>query len=261
MDLHARGLDQAGNIVFNRYLVETHRQVDLDGLAALPYFLSMRAAIRAKVTAARLAQTSASDQCEIAAEARRYFDLALRLIAPPPPRLAAVGGLSGTGKSLLARMLAPHIPPVPGAVLLRSDIERKHSFGIGETERLPTEAYTREASAKIYASLTAKARQLIEAGHSAVVDAVFAAPAERKALAAVARETGAPFIGMFLTADLATRRTRVGARKNDASDADEHVVAQQEGYDIGALDWTVVDAGGPPGDTLRAALAALRERA
>ena len=56
MDLHARNLTEAANIVFNRYLIETHRDADLDGLAALPFFLSMRAAIRAKVTAACLKQ-------------------------------------------------------------------------------------------------------------------------------------------------------------------------------------------------------------
>ena len=53
MDLIERGLGAAANIVFNRYLTETRRDDDLDALAALPLFLSLRAAIRAKVTAAR----------------------------------------------------------------------------------------------------------------------------------------------------------------------------------------------------------------
>ncbi|MCK7472663.1 MAG: hypothetical protein MZV49_01935 [Rhodopseudomonas palustris] len=38
------------------------------------------------------------------------------MIAPAPPRLIAIGGLSGTGKSLLARMLAADVAPLPGAV-------------------------------------------------------------------------------------------------------------------------------------------------
>jgi aminoglycoside phosphotransferase family enzyme/predicted kinase len=258
MDLHARHLDAAANIVFNRYLIETHRDADLDGLAALPYFLSMRAAIRAKVTAARLQQTEQDDADKIAATAHDYFTLALRLIDPPAPRLVAVGGLSGTGKSLLARALAAHIIPVPGAVLLRSDVERKRAFGVGETEKLPAAAYTADASAKIYTALGDKARHVIAAGHSVIVDAVFAAPAERDALAAIADEAGTPFTGLFLTAELATRTARVGTRKGDASDADANVVAQQERYDLGRLDWTEIDAGGTPDDTLRAALAALR---
>ena len=53
MDLIERGLHRAANIVFNRYLTDTQRIHDLDALAALPLFMSVRAAIRAKVTAAR----------------------------------------------------------------------------------------------------------------------------------------------------------------------------------------------------------------
>jgi len=256
MDLHGRGLEDAANIVFNRYLIETHRDEDLDGLAALPFLLSIRAAIRAKVTAARLKQ-DAKDTDAIAAVARRYFDLARELIAPPPPLLAAVGGLSGTGKSLLARMLAPRIPPVPGAVVLRSDIERKRMFGKDETEKLPPEAYTREVSEEIYATLGAKARAVIAAGHSAIVDAVFATPQERTGLAEIARQAGTPLHGLFLSADLDVRIARVGARTGDASDADAKVAAAQQDYELGWMDWTEVDANGTPEDTLRHALAAL----
>ena len=62
MDLIERGLGSAANTVFNRYLVATRRTEDLDALSALPFFLSMRAAIRAKVTAARLEQAKADEQ-------------------------------------------------------------------------------------------------------------------------------------------------------------------------------------------------------
>jgi predicted kinase len=50
---------------------------------------------------------------------------------------------------------------------------------------------------------------------------------------------------------------RVGARIGDASDADETVARAQEGYDLGALDWTEVDASGTPERTLANARAAL----
>src|SRR4051812_18551327 len=59
MDMVERGLGSAANIVLNRYLLSTQRSDDLDALAALPFYLSMRAAIRAKVTAARLEQAEA----------------------------------------------------------------------------------------------------------------------------------------------------------------------------------------------------------
>ena len=85
MDLVERELPQAANIVFNRYLAETRRDTDLDALAALPFFLSMRAAIRAKVTAARMERAEAAERDKIATSARAYFDFALRAITPPPP--------------------------------------------------------------------------------------------------------------------------------------------------------------------------------
>lgn len=54
MDLLAHELVAEASVVLNRYLVESKHQSDLDALAALPLFLSIRAAIRAKVMAARL---------------------------------------------------------------------------------------------------------------------------------------------------------------------------------------------------------------
>jgi aminoglycoside phosphotransferase family enzyme/predicted kinase len=257
MDLTERGLKGPANVVLNRYLAETRRPDDLDALAALPLFLSLRAAIRAKVTAARLINTESAERAATVTAATTYFRLACELIKPARPVLIAVGGLSGTGKSVLARDLAPELPPCPGAVLLRSDVERKALFGAGETERLPGEAYGAEATEKVYAMLADKARRVVVAGHSALVDAVFASPAERAAVAAVASSTCARFHGLFLTADLATRIARVDARKGDASDADANIARRQDGYDIGPLDWATVDASGTPDDTLRHARAAL----
>ena len=143
MDLLERGLTRPASIVFNRYLAETRRADDLDALAALPFFLSMRAAIRAKVTAARMELAPPAERPPIARAARGYFALALEAIAPPAPKLVAVGGLSGTGKTVLARAVAPRLKPMPGAVIVRSDIERKALFGIAETEKLPADAYER----------------------------------------------------------------------------------------------------------------------
>ena len=256
MDLIERGLGAAANMVLNRYLVETRRPEDLDALAALPLFLSLRAAIRAMVTAERAERAAEADRAPIRRAARTYFDLACRLIDPPPPRLVAVGGLSGTGKSVVARALAPDLPPAPGAVVLRSDVERKARFGLRENEPLPPEGYALEVSAEIYGALAEKARRIVAAGHSAIVDAVYARAHERAAIATV----GASFRGIFLTADLATRESRVTGRAADASDADAAVTRVQEDYELGDFDsaWTLVDASGTPERTLSLVKAALK---
>jgi aminoglycoside phosphotransferase family enzyme/predicted kinase len=258
MDLIEREWPDGANTVFNRYLAETHRPEDLDALMALPFYLSLRAAIRAKVTAARLEHAKPDERAKIVDSAKTYFALACRLMAPPPPMLVAVGGLSGTGKSVLARRLAPHLAPAPGAVWLRSDVERKTLSGVGETDRLPPYAYTPEVTGQVYRSLTEKAERALKAGHSALVDAVFARPGERSALAEMALRLGVPLHGLFLEADLDTRIDRVGARTGDASDAGPEVARQQESYDRGAMDWTVIDASGTEAETLARALKALK---
>ena len=257
MDLVDRGLPEAANVVFNRYLLGTRRADDLDALAALPLFLSLRAAIRAKVTAARLETAKRGDREKIANAARAYFRLACDLIAPPAPKLVAIGGLSGTGKSTIARGLAPHLAPAPGAVLVRSDVERKMLAGVGETERLPVDAYTKASSRDVYAAIIDKALRVTAAGHSAIVDAVFADPSERADIQAAAAQHGVHLTGIFLTADLATRVARVGQRAADASDADAQVARQQEAYDVGALEWTEVDASASAEETLKRVRTAL----
>jgi aminoglycoside phosphotransferase family enzyme/predicted kinase len=251
MDLIERDFVAVANAVLNRYLTEASNDSNLDALAMLPLLMSVRAAIRAKVTAARPKRDAAMEK-----SARDYFALARRLLGPPRATLVAVGGLSGTGKSVLARALAAAVLPLPGAIHLRSDVMRKTLFGVGETERLPASAYTPEVTAKVYAALADKARRVLAAGHSAIVDAVFAKAAERHAIAKAVPD--AAFHGLFLVADVATRVARVGGRTGDASDADAGVARAQETYDLGALDWREIDASGTPEQTLQRSTAALR---
>lgn len=259
-DIVERDLGLIANMVMNSYLAAMQRDDDLDALAALPLFMSMRAAIRAKVTGARLAYVKDAERTKLAVTAKSYFRLALELIAPPPPALVAIGGLSGTGKSVLARALAPEFAPRPGAIVLRSDVEQKALFGISETDRLPEDAYSVEATRRTYEVLVRKARRTIMAGHSAIVDAVFGERQQREAIEAVANAAHVPFQGIFLRVDLGTRVARIRARTNDASDADIAVAERQERYDLGAMNWTVVDAAGNPAQTLTRTRSAVSER-
>jgi aminoglycoside phosphotransferase family enzyme/predicted kinase len=253
MDLLERGLAKPANIVLNRYLTQTRRTEDLDALAALPFFLALRAAIRAKVTVARMERAKTSEQRDIAKSARTYFDFAQKAIAPAPPKFIAVGGLSGTGKSQLARDLAPLVGPMPGAVVVRSDVERKALFGVGETDKLGEDGYSPAVTERVYAVAAEKARRIIAASHSAIVDAVFAKREERDAIAQAARAVDTPLHGLFLKASVETRIARVGGRAKDASDAGPSIAQAQENYDLGRLEWAEIDASGTPEDTLKQA--------
>jgi aminoglycoside phosphotransferase family enzyme/predicted kinase len=249
MDLIRYGRQAAANALLNRYLRQTAIE-NLDALAALPLFMSLRSAIRANVLLARLGRSS-HDKAGVMQSARGYFELARLAIHPPAPTLVAIGGLSGTGKSVLARALAPDVAPPPGAVVLRTDVLRKQMAGVNETDRLPASAYQPETTAKIYDILVQRAGHVLSQGHSVVVDAVFAHERERAAIHDAARRLNVGFVGLFLVTDLATRLSRVGRREKDASDATPDIAGLQENYDIGAVDWAVIDASGTPEQTLK----------
>ncbi|MGQ3675801.1 bifunctional aminoglycoside phosphotransferase/ATP-binding protein [Xanthobacter sp. TB0139] len=269
MDLWQRGLFTTANRVFNRYLWEAQEEGHLEGLSALPFFLSMRAAIRAKVEAAGLDHLSAEARTAAEQRIRHLFQTALLFLKPesctlapdtfhagermlpalpqaaqtPGPHLVAIGGLSGTGKSTCAMAWAPFIGRPPGALVLRSDVERKHLFQTAETEPLPAEAYEPQATQRVYARLCALAARALASGQSVIVDAVHARPYERLDVERVAQAAGLPFIGIWLEADLSVRVNRVEQRRGDASDADAAVARQQQSYDLGDMNWTRLKSG------------------
>ena len=241
MDLEHRGLRPLANVLFNRYL---DRRDESDGLAALPLFLSIHAAIRAHVDAAA-ARRRDDAAVPLHAEAGAYLDLALRLLRPAPRCLVAIGGLSGTGKSTLAQALAPDLGAAPGARLLRSDVLRKTMLGRPPEQRLPPDAYAPAVDARVYGGLRDAAHRVLGAGHSAILDAVHARPAERAAVASLAAELGVPFAGLWLEAPPSLLEARVDARRGDASDATAEIVRRQHGYDVGPMSWRRVAADGP----------------
>jgi predicted kinase len=169
-----------------------------------------------------------------------------------------VGGLSGTGKSTLAARLAPLVGCAPGALHVRSDVERKRLFGVPETQRLERQHYRIGIAERVYSILDAKARRALGCGQAVIVDAVFAKPEERSAIETVARECGCVFMGLWLTASEVLLIERVERRHGDASDADRRVVKEQLRYDLGDIAWTSIDASGSPSQTLAAAEHALR---
>ncbi|MCA0304423.1 MAG: AAA family ATPase [Proteobacteria bacterium] len=235
MDLCERGQRPLANRLLNEWLwriVELPAAPHEEALALLPMFLSRRAAIRAFVDA-QAAAVSGGDT----ARARDYQQVALSFLQPAPPRLLAIGGLSGSGKTTRALQLAPSIGRSPGAVVVRSDVERKRVAGVALEDRMPAGSYTAEASARTYAAFLARAERVLRAGHAVVLDAVFSKPEERAAAEALAARVGVPFEGLWLDVPKEVALSRVASRTGDASDATPAVVERQFGYDLGEITW------------------------
>jgi uncharacterized protein len=242
MDLEHRQQRTFANLIFNRYLDRTDQA---DGIAAVRLFASLRATIRAHVraTAADARQDAAPRQAEIA-QARSYLALAGDLLHRVSPRLIAIGGLSGTGKSTLAAALAPAIGGFPGARVLRSDVIRKRMLGVAMEEHCPASGYAKAVTARVYDRMQRHAGDALRAGHCVVLDAVAADPAERAEFAATAAAAGVPFSGLWLEASPDILAARIENRRGDVSDATVEVLRRQLEMDIGRLDWPVLTTGG-----------------
>jgi hypothetical protein len=157
MDLVHEEQAAAANRVLNGYL-RGSQVAGIEGLQALALFLGLRAGVRAMVTLDRAAQRSGSERRADILAAAKYLEQAVDGLAPTRPALVAVGGFSGTGKTTVAAALAPELRPLPGALHLRTDVERKLMAGVALDQRLPPESYTKQASDEVYAAVFAKAR-------------------------------------------------------------------------------------------------------
>ena len=231
MDLWHRNLRTEANIVFNRYLDLSPE--DEEGIVLMPLFFSVRATIRAHVLAAQCMRAGCDRPA--ADNARTYMHLALALIQPVQPRLIAVGGLSGTGKSSLARMLGGEIGRAPGARVYRNDVLRKRIAGLPPETRLPRSSYSEQAAELVYDTSDRMAAAGLSQGQSVIIDAVFAQQHQRINIEAVAKKVGVGFSGLWLEASGETRLSRVESRGVDASDADTAVAQAQADLAIGDL--------------------------
>ncbi len=229
MDLWFRDLRDSANLVCNRYI---DLSADEDGVRLLPLFLSVRATIRAHVLGATGVRTG---NAAAAKQAREFLHLAQLLIAKSPAGLVAVGGLSATGKTALARRLGADFGAPPGARILRTDVLRKRLAQVAPEQRLPPALYSPLANRTVYNFLFDLAARHLSSGNFVIADAVFAGSDERARICRSAAHAHVPFCGLWLDAPEAIRLERVGARAADASDADADVVRTQSGYRTGAL--------------------------
>jgi aminoglycoside phosphotransferase family enzyme/predicted kinase len=225
MDLVDHGLAQHAWRFVSAYLEITG---DYDGLALLRLYAVYRALVRAKVALIRLNQPEVKHQVRLREHAsfERYLALAERLQGQGVPVLAVMTGVSGSGKSTVARVLAAGL----GGVRIRSDVERKRLHGLPSAADSRGGIYSDDATRRTYDRLAALAETVLRAGVPAVIDAASLKRAERQRFLETARRRQVPAAIVLCTAPLAILRERVRARAlaaTDPSEATEAVLEQQ----------------------------------
>ncbi|PLW78467.1 AAA family ATPase [Cohaesibacter celericrescens] len=237
MDLWHLGFKNYTNLVANRYTDDAKED---GGFVLLPFFMAVRAVVRAHISATQ-AQEAGGDE-RLAKEARSYYELAMTLLHDASPMLIAIGGFSGSGKTTLADSLAPEIGSPPGARILESDRIRKMLHGVSAETRLDNEAYRPDVSQRVYAEMVSLSEQVLASGSSVVTDAVYEKPQRRRDIEAATRKTGADFTGIWLDAPFDTLRQRLKARRGGQSDANLDVLQRQIDRGASDIDWVRIDA-------------------
>ncbi|MBD2579169.1 AAA family ATPase [Oscillatoria sp. FACHB-1406] len=222
MDLEARGRVDLGNAFLNTYLERTG---DWEGLQVLPLYLSRQAYVRAKVNSFLLDDAAVPpEEKEKAKEAaENYYRLAWNYTKTHRGRVAMMSGLSGSGKSTVARQLGREW----GAIHLRSDAVRKHLAGLDLQERGDDTIYTPEMNQKTYGRLLELAEMLVQRGFSAILDAKYDRVALRKPVVELCESLQVPLQILYCNAPLDVLRDRVAARSGDISDATPELLARQ----------------------------------
>jgi aminoglycoside phosphotransferase family enzyme/predicted kinase len=226
MDLESRGRPDLGWTFFNAWLERLGGQ---EGLALLPWYLVYRHLVRTKVDAIRLRQPglAAEDVRRLHERLDRHVGMAARRAEPGRPLAILMCGYSGSGKSHLARRIAPRL----GAIRLRSDVERKRLHGLDPWEpgaAPPGEGlYTREATERTYRRLAALARGALGAGLAVIVDAAFLGARRRREFIRLAEAGGARAVVLRCDAKPEVLRQRVASRTGDPSDAGLAVLEDQ----------------------------------
>lgn len=229
MDMVSHCRAELGWRFLNGYLEQTG---DFEGLAVLRYYLTFRAVVRAKVAAMGGLQPGLNDNARMQAwrQYEHYMALARQFRESGTAMLVVMHGLSGSGKSTVAAKLAERL----GAIRIRSDVERKRLFGLKPLDRSADAVaggiYTRDATRRTYARLNALARQVLDAGFSAILDATYLKRAERDAARDVARAANRRCIVLSCEAAPEALRARVARRLQagkDAAEADLGVLERQ----------------------------------
>lgn len=237
-DLKARERPSHAHAFRGGYLAESG---DYQACRGLGLYEAHRALVRAKVASVSAAESGESDARDaLRREHLRLVKFAGGALAPKTPCLVLMSGLSGSGKTWLARQLAEHL----SAVHIRSDVERKRRAGLRElarsNSRLGEDLYSAEATVALYAGLAQAAEDVLAGGIPAIVDATFLERAQRVRFAELAARWGTPIELIWCEAPEPVLRARILERSQAARDPSE--------ADLGVLAWQSARAEPPTAD-------------
>ncbi len=208
------------------------RSGDVESCRVLNAYRAHRALVRAKVAALTANDAEAgTERDELARQFATYVRVAGEALAPGRPILVLVSGVSGSGKTWLARRVAASI----GGVHLRSDVERRRLAGLADgarSESAPGEGvYSRDMSERVYDRLAQGAADALAGDYPAVVDATFIRRADRETLHTVAERMSvrAFLVRCHAPRDVVAQRIRERARAGaDESEATLSILRWQE---------------------------------
>lgn len=227
MDLQFHNRDELANRLLNTYLEKTG---DYVSLVLLRFYLCYRAMVRAKVSVLTACQsaTSGKEKQTLLEDFHSYLKLAESYTRTPVPRIVIMRGVSASGKSTVAQMIADRL----GFIRIRSDVERKRLFTNENKNRqgkkdVNAGLYSRQATEETYARLLSLCRQITGAGYSVVVDATFLHLFQRENFQLFASSHDIPYRIIDVTAPSEVLFERIEKRQHDVSDANRKVLEHQ----------------------------------